>query len=93
MTLALLEDSGWWKPDYTRATNLVPNRHWGYKRGCDFYKKKCLSNDGKDIVKGGLDFFCNENTQYSCSPRNQMGMKCNVKNTGRQSTALPELFR
>jgi hypothetical protein len=52
MTLALLTDSGWWRADLTRATNLVHNRHWGYKRGCKFYTDKCLKNQGTEIVEG-----------------------------------------
>ncbi|PIO54180.1 hypothetical protein TELCIR_24462, partial [Teladorsagia circumcincta] len=37
MTLALLEDSGWYKPNYEKAEEL----HWGRKLGCDFAKKSC----------------------------------------------------
>ena len=31
-TLALLEDSGWFKPDYSKAELMS----WGYKKGCSF---------------------------------------------------------
>ena len=34
---ALLEDSGWYKPNYEMAEEL----HWGKKLGCDFAMKSC----------------------------------------------------
>jgi len=51
LTLALMEDSGWYIPDYSRAFPLL----WGYQAGCDFATKSCmeLSNQA-DIL--GLDF-------------------------------------
>ena len=36
-TLALLEDSGWYKPDYDLADVL----NFGYNKGCDFINKNC----------------------------------------------------
>lgn len=42
VTLALLEDSGWYKPDYTSAEPMW----WGKNRGCDFtiYDKCSMGN-------------------------------------------------
>ncbi|PAV59330.1 hypothetical protein WR25_15669 [Diploscapter pachys] len=37
ITLALLEDSGWYKPNYEMAEEL----HWGKNLGCDFAMKSC----------------------------------------------------
>uniref|UniRef100_A0A0N5AQC7 Leishmanolysin-like peptidase n=1 Tax=Syphacia muris TaxID=451379 RepID=A0A0N5AQC7_9BILA len=37
LTLALLEDSGWYKANYSVAESL----HWGKDLGCDFAKKSC----------------------------------------------------
>ncbi|VDM39535.1 unnamed protein product [Toxocara canis] len=37
LTLALLEDSGWYRADYSVAENL----HWGKGLGCEFAKKSC----------------------------------------------------
>ena len=42
MTLALFEDSGWWKPDYAQATTMSTRKNTGYKRGCNFVNNKCL---------------------------------------------------
>jgi leishmanolysin len=37
LTLAALEDSGWYKADYTQADVL----YWGLNQGCDFALKTC----------------------------------------------------
>ncbi|CAJ0580665.1 unnamed protein product, partial [Mesorhabditis spiculigera] len=37
LTLALLEDSGWYRPNYDVAESL----YWGQDLGCDFVKKSC----------------------------------------------------
>ena len=41
MTLGLLEDSGWYKIDYSNSER-VP---WGYKKGCDFLDKPCIKTN------------------------------------------------
>ncbi|XGW16745.1 hypothetical protein V3C99_001856 [Haemonchus contortus] len=57
MTLALLEDSGWYKPNYEKAEEL----HWGRKLGCDFAKKSCGEWINSKIETGKLPTpFCNE---------------------------------
>ena len=38
ITLALLEDSGWYIPDYDKAQPLS----WGAGAGCDFATKSCM---------------------------------------------------
>lgn len=37
ITLALMEDSGWYKPNYSMAQPLT----WGKDLGCDFVMKSC----------------------------------------------------
>lgn len=37
ITLALMEDSGWYKVNYSMASPL----NWGKGLGCDFVKKSC----------------------------------------------------
>ncbi|KAL6728750.1 hypothetical protein Aduo_010489 [Ancylostoma duodenale] len=57
LTLALLEDSGWYKPNYENAEEL----HWGRKLGCDFVRKSCGEWINNKIEKGELPTpFCNE---------------------------------
>lgn len=37
LTLAVMEDTGWYVPNYERADPL----HWGQNQGCEFAKKSC----------------------------------------------------
>jgi len=39
LTLAALEDSGWYFPDYTTSDTL----YWGRYQGCEFARNKCIS--------------------------------------------------
>jgi hypothetical protein len=39
LTLALLEDSGWYHVNYSAADPLA----WGLGQGCDFVNKSCAS--------------------------------------------------
>lgn len=38
ITLALMEDTGWYRANYEMAQHL----EWGHKLGCDFAKKSCM---------------------------------------------------
>ncbi|VDK67351.1 unnamed protein product, partial [Onchocerca ochengi] len=57
LTLALLEDSGWYKPNYSAAEELL----WGHHLGCEFAKKSCgewiRNRREKNLL---LAPFCNE---------------------------------
>ena len=44
MTLALLEDSGWYTGNFTALTSYTRGMSRGYKQGCAFATEKCLSN-------------------------------------------------
>lgn len=46
-TLALFEDSGWYKVDYSKAEQML----WGKNKGCDFLENKCIN---KRVVSGGF---------------------------------------
>jgi hypothetical protein len=48
-TLAVLEDSGWYKADFSKADPLA----WGYKHGCDFFNK-CMNDADKTISPGSF---------------------------------------
>ena len=54
ITLALFEDSGWYKVDYTKA-QAVP---WGKDKGCEFLEAKCINK--KKIKKSFLTFASND---------------------------------
>lgn len=53
ISMALLEDSGWYKVDYRYTMPIV----WGYKKGCNFLQNKC-------VIKGKAQFseFCTDTT-------------------------------
>lgn len=53
ISMALLEDSGWYKVDYGYTMPIV----WGYQKGCNFIKNKC-------VIKGKAQFseFCTDTT-------------------------------
>jgi hypothetical protein len=46
-TLALFEDSGWYKVDYSKA-EIVP---WGKDKGCEFLQEKCIT---KKVAKNSF---------------------------------------
>ena len=58
LTLALLEDSGWYKASYARAGISS----FGHMAGCDFVEKDCIV-DGGNIPQYSKGFFCN-NTMF-----------------------------
>ena len=41
LTLALLQDSGWYMPNYTYGQTI----QWGYQRGCEFFDENCIINE------------------------------------------------
>jgi hypothetical protein len=55
LTLALLEDSGWYKGNYS-ATEISP---FGHAAGCPFVEEDCIV-DGGDVPSYSKGFFCNE---------------------------------
>lgn len=55
-SLALLEDSGWYKVDYTKS---IP-RSFGLGAGCDFVTKDCLDPATGDIPEYSKGIFCND---------------------------------
>jgi hypothetical protein len=58
LTLALFEDSGWYKVSYENS-ELSP---FGKGRGCDFVNEPCIVNDG--VPDFGKDIFCNTQSSF-----------------------------
>lgn len=58
VTLALLEDSGWYYPNYSMAEHLA----WGYKQGCPFVTNRCNASWPK-----GEGYFCSVQGEAGCS--------------------------
>jgi len=59
LTLALMEDSGWYLPEYSFAGLLK----FGRNAGCDFVEKKCESEG-----PAAKEFFCYGSGETGCTP-------------------------
>lgn len=72
LTLALLEDSGWYKANYTNS-RMSP---WGLGAGCDFVEQPCLVDaQVPDYARG---FFCDTGGAKGCSSEHTHKMACTV---------------
>jgi len=76
LTLALLEDSGWYKADYA-MTRMSP---WGLGAGCDFVEKPCLekTDAGVTVPDYAEGFFCNKQNEEGCSAELTHKQGCTV---------------
>ena len=80
LTLALLEDSGWYKANYSLADALF----WGRGLGCDFAKDKCI--DASETPQEG---FCTDDSPaYGCTLDHHTKGYCNVV-TGAVGSDVP----
>ena len=62
-TLALFEDMGWYKADYSMADPL----QFGKKAGCDFLEKKCVEPSTGVPLDVPKDTFCSTSSEQSCT--------------------------
>jgi leishmanolysin-like peptidase len=67
LTLALMEDSGWYKANYTQS-RLNP---WGMGAGCDFYSDPCLipsesSSTTPSMPSYSEGYFCTASSNRGC---------------------------
>ena len=79
LTLALMEDSGWYKANYT-VTRMSP---WGLGAGCDFVEKECLTavaGGSPTIPDYSRGFFCASENDKGCSSEHSHKMACQVIN-------------
>jgi hypothetical protein len=77
LTLALMEDSGWYLANYTNS-RMSP---WGLGAGCDFANEFCLTvNDaGVTTVPAYSDgFFCSVGASKGCSSEHSHKLACTV---------------
>ena len=78
MTLALFEDSGWYRANYTQA-RMNP---WGLGAGCDFVNGPCIVTDPTDgtptIPSYGEGYFCTDSAVRGCAPALTHKMACSV---------------
>eukprot|EP00587_Corethron_hystrix_P003135 CAMPEP_0113301726 /NCGR_PEP_ID=MMETSP0010_2-20120614/2833_1 /TAXON_ID=216773 ORGANISM="Corethron hystrix, Strain 308" /NCGR_SAMPLE_ID=MMETSP0010_2 /ASSEMBLY_ACC=CAM_ASM_000155 /LENGTH=670 /DNA_ID=CAMNT_0000155393 /DNA_START=359 /DNA_END=2368 /DNA_ORIENTATION=+ /assembly_acc=CAM_ASM_000155 len=73
MTLALFEDSGWYKADYS-VSELSP---WGHGAGCGFVEKDCIDQQGQ-VSKPGKGFFCPSKDSHGCNPGHTHKADCSI---------------
>jgi leishmanolysin-like peptidase len=80
ITLAGLEDTGWYTADYSYAQKYT----WGKGLGCDFATKSCLGFMKSQKTNGQpVDPFCEKKStlsQVSCSSDRRAIVKCNLVN-------------
>ena len=82
LTLALLEDSGWYRANYSMATPLL----WGRRRGCAWLTERCLGSSA-----GPLAGFCDESSPLTgCSADRRARGYCNIRD---HPADVPEPFR
>ncbi|KAK6048960.1 hypothetical protein COOONC_13535 [Cooperia oncophora] len=70
ITLALFEDSGWYRVDYDNAENMT----WGKGLGCDFVKKSCLTWMRSP---SGPYPFCVQEGDMTCNANRKSKVYCN----------------
>jgi leishmanolysin-like peptidase len=92
MTLALMEDSGWYKADYTKADGLKLG-DWGFHQGCDFATAKCLTTSGGSLQGQGSPphFLAATNASVCTTDRLASGAATVVETF--TSTTLPAQYR
>lgn len=75
LTLALMEDSGWYLANYT-VTKMSP---WGLGAGCSFPNDLCLvPGDPPQIPEYSTGFFCAQESEKGCSPELTHKLACSV---------------
>eukprot|EP00537_Pseudo-nitzschia_pungens_P016569 CAMPEP_0172410166 /NCGR_PEP_ID=MMETSP1061-20121228/76740_1 /TAXON_ID=37318 /ORGANISM="Pseudo-nitzschia pungens, Strain cf. pungens" /LENGTH=885 /DNA_ID=CAMNT_0013146337 /DNA_START=362 /DNA_END=3019 /DNA_ORIENTATION=+ len=77
MTLALFEDSGWYRANYTQG-RMNP---WGLGAGCDFVEEKCVleNSDGSpSLPEYAKGYFCDDASKRGCSPALTHKLACSV---------------
>ena len=84
LTLAALEDSGWYRANYSVAQPLL----WGRDRGCAFATGECIAPSSGAPLDGR--HFCNEAMQAGCTTDLRARGYCNMVT---YSSALPAGYR
>jgi cbb3-type cytochrome oxidase subunit 3 len=77
LTLALFEDSGWYKANYTMASSSP----WGMNATCDFVTDPCVveaANGATTIPDYGRGYFCNRPSARGCSPTHTHKASCSM---------------
>jgi hypothetical protein len=90
MTLAVLEDSGWYKVDYAVLAPPVPGLTWGHLKGCPFLLNKCIESRSKVVDP---DAFCTmqNSKEIKCSKDALTVLGCSGVEEVKKTALLTEL--
>lgn len=72
LTLALLEDSGWYLPNY----EVAQNSPFGLGAGCAFIEDSCIQ-DG-EVPEWAEGTFCGSGNSIGCTPDKELVAYCNL---------------
>lgn len=91
VTLALMEDTGWYRANYSMATPLT----WGRGLGCDFVMKSCKEWIDTKLASGkSIHPFCNkvkrDPLQTECTDDRTSVALCNLVN---HTVELPRIYQ
>jgi hypothetical protein len=75
ITMALFEDSGWYKVDFQMSNLFL----WGRGKGCDFFDKKCIERPNNRITTQFPDEFCTKLNYPTCSVSNVFRGECRAR--------------
>ena len=79
ISLAVLEDTGWYQPDYSYSSKLV----WGLNQGCQFAKSSCIEWLEYAFREKISPFpFCNftDDGEQACEPDSSDTVICRIHN-------------
>jgi len=78
LTLALMEDSGWYSANYSKSS-VSP---WGHGVGCEFIKNRCIAYNETErevyIPERSRGYFCAKPNSRGCSPAHTHKMACTM---------------
>jgi len=83
ITLALLEDSGWYKTNKFTGGLFM----FGRKKGCGFLTEKCISEKGTKFKNE----FCVNNQEFGCSTNRRWKSICRAEEADVKSVSKSEL--
>ncbi len=89
--LAMMEDSGWFKANWTAQDTYKKGNDWAYKLGCGFSKDERCITDQETVVPGGEGRFCSQaSSEAMCTWDHTALAYCDLKT---QSGDLPSNYR
>lgn len=85
-TLALFEDTGWYRANYSQASRMI----WGQKAGCGFLNNKCVDPVSHKALVSPPNTFCDTAGAQSCTYDLRAVGFCSMST---YSSSLPQPFQ